>query len=66
MVGGKFERTVADAIRVLVREDGVLTEIGPAAGLLHESGREAVSIGDVVDELSGHVVPQVVLIRDDH
>ena len=54
-------RTVTDAVGVGVGEDGVLAEVGPATSLLDEGWGETVSVGDVVDQLIGHVVPDVVL-----
>ena len=63
LVGSYAERdmlpTVADTGHLRVGEDGVLTEVSPATSLFDERGWQAVRKGPVVNELAGHVVPEL-------
>ena len=51
--------TVTDAVGVGVGEDGVLAEVGKTASLLNEGWGQTMSIGDIVNELSVHEVPEL-------
>ena len=51
--------TVSDATHLFIRVDSVLPEVGQATSLLDKGGRETVGVGDVVDELSVHIIPKL-------
>ena len=53
------KRTVADAVHVVIGEDGVLAEVSPAARLLDEGRGQTVRECLVVNKLGVHVVPEL-------
>lgn len=44
---------------MLIGENCILPKVGQSTSLLDEGGGKTVSIGDVVDQLRVHVVPQL-------